>query len=350
MVNRIGMFRTSISGPALAAFSLMLAAPGCHDVTEYSSEGQVGVAVIDRSGMTVEGVIKGFEGGRAICSVGGGSFIVSSNRGRLYWGDADALTIENVYVVGLPFSSGYGSIAPGNSSVYVIGGYGKIIEFNLYSRSVVDEFEAGPMPASLCRACYAPYLYVSDGQEAMIREVWLSDNTVHDEIDIPIPAACLTTFMPLDSVGLPEDSVLIAASRLEPLVYYLRPFTPISPLPETLLAPVSDADALQDSTLFYLAHRDFGEGGRVTRLYLKDTITPGFEQDEVELDGSVNCICVDEVFDLLYAACYESGVTTVYEIDALGMQVLRSVQIDGYPWDMTLQGTLGQRLLVLTTE
>ncbi|MDM7993489.1 MAG: hypothetical protein QUS11_09260 [Candidatus Fermentibacter sp.] len=351
MVNETGWFRSSTFGPALMPLALVLASAGCHDVTEYSSEGQVGVAVVDRSGMTVEGVIKGFEGGRAICSVGGDNFIVSSNRGRLYWGDAEELTIENMYTVGLPFSSGYGSIAPGASSVYVIGGYGKILQFSLYSRTVIDEFEAGPMPAMLCRACFAPYIYVADGQEPVVREVWMSDNTVHAELELPIPTTSLTTCMPLDTLGLPVDSVLIAASRMEPLVYYLRPFSGMSPLPETLLVPVSDADALQDSSLFYLAHRDFGEGGRVTRLSLSGGMAPGFEEQGVELEGSVNCICVDETFGLLYAACYGSGVTRIYEIDALDdMQVLRSVDLDGYAWDMTLQGTFGQRLLVLTTE
>lgn len=350
MVNATCRLRRIVRGTSrMMPIALVLAAAGCHDVTEYSSEGGVGVAVIDRSDMTVEGVIKGFEGGRAICSVGGGSFIVSSNRGRLYWGDADELTIQNMYTVGLPFSGGYGSIAPGTNSVYVIGGYGKILQFSLYSRTVIDEFEAGPMPATLCRACFSPYIYVADGQEPVIREVWISDNTVHDEFELPISATSLTTFMPRDSAGLPYDSVLIAASRLEPLVYYMRPFTPLSPLPETLAVPVSDADALQDSSLFFLAHRDYGEGGLVTRLYLNESMIPGFTRREIELEGSVNCICVDDYSRMLYAACYDSGVTRIYEIDALDdMQVIRYVEIDGYAWDMTLQGTLGQRLLVLT--
>ncbi|NLP04360.1 hypothetical protein GX411_00205, partial [Candidatus Fermentibacteria bacterium] len=63
---------------------LLLLATGCHDVTEYSEQGEYAVYKIDLGTMTVVSSLGGFEGGRALLSIGNTEFLVASNRGVLY--------------------------------------------------------------------------------------------------------------------------------------------------------------------------------------------------------------------------------------------------------------------------
>ncbi len=324
----------------LAAIALL---PGCHEVTEYSSAGEIGVVVVDLEGFTVEGVIEGFDGGRAILSVGEHAFIVSSNRGRLFVGDSEARNIENVYQIGTPFGSGYCSIVPGSSSVYVLGGFGSILEFNLSTHSVVDEFQAGPLPLNLCRAGFAQYVYVADGQDGKVREVWISDNEVHEEFDLSVPIGSIAT-----SEMSGSDPLVLATAACDDSAFILRPGFPDYHSTIVLSSPAVDACALPDSAVFFLAHPDIDGSGGVTKIHVSELYTSA---SVWTLEGEACLTCVDPVFGRLYVACrIPGGTTRIYEMSIPGgMAILRTLEVDGSPRDMIIQGAYAGRLLLLTS-
>lgn len=332
--------RSAARVPLLVVLALL---PGCHEVTEYSSAGEIGVVVVDLEGLTVEGVIEGFDGGRAILSVGEDAFIVSSNRGRLFVGDSEARTIENVFQIGTPFGSGYCSIVPGSSSVYVLGGFGSILEFSLATHTVVDEFQAGPLPMNLCRAGFAQYVYVADGQDGIVREVWISDNEVHEEFDLSVPIGSITT-----SELSGSDPLVLATAVSDDSAFIMRPGHPYYHSTVFLPSPAVDACALPDSAVFFLAHPDIDGNGGVTKVSVSELST---ETSVWPLEGEACLTCVDPMFGRLYVACrIPGGTTRIYEMSIpAGMAILRTLEVDGSPRDMVIQGVDAGRLLLLTT-
>ncbi len=328
--------------------TLLLAAcmmQACHKVTEYSSEGRIGVAVISLPDLTVEGTIQGFEGGRAICSLGESDFVVSSNRGRLYWGNSSELTIEDAYTIGTPFSSGYNSIAPGIASVYVIAGYGQIVEFGLSSRTVVDEFTAGPLPLDLCRVSFAPSIYVSDGQDSKLREVWISDNEVHRELELPGPVAALAS---CDA----SNSLIIGVSALEGLVFMIHAGSYFTFGQMETAYSSSDVAAMPDTLVFCVTHPELTggmyEGSGGVTLVREDTLTT--ESSVLPLEGMAYLASCSPFHEEFYVASYLGGGSTrITAIGAFDWVVHGSVDIDGFPRDMTVHAG-SDRLLVLTSE
>ncbi|MBN1435137.1 hypothetical protein JW921_10280, partial [Candidatus Fermentibacterales bacterium] len=138
-----------ISFLASGIVTALLITAGCHDITEYSSEGVHGVHLIDTSDMSIYAVMDGFDGGRSLCSVNDTRFLVACNTGQLFTVDSEELSVVRAQSVGLPFSSGYNSmIRANNGSIYLIGAYGQIIEYSTASAAVRDEFSAGPYPLS----------------------------------------------------------------------------------------------------------------------------------------------------------------------------------------------------------
>jgi len=328
--------------PALIAAAAVLATavPGCHRLTEYSSTGETGVVVIRLPDLEAEDVIPGFEGGRSICSVGNENFVVASNRGRLFWGNSAERTIEHAYPIWTAFTAGYGSMAPGDGSIYIITGYGQIAQFNLSSRKVVDQFDAGPLPTDLCRAAFGPYLYVSDGQDGLVREVWLLDNEVHDQYGMPHPVLALASGRIIDRAVMCTAESASEAYRI--LVDSL-------PYPETveLSSPPVDIAAFRDTSLCCAVHPVMHGSGGATIIWY-DSL--GQAQTRImSLDGSPCVICTDHVRRLFYVASFlGDGTTRIYKLDPFDMAILGSVDVDGLLRDMALHRN-GEFLLALTS-
>lgn len=322
-----------------AAAVLASAVQGCHKLTEYSSSGETGVVVISLPDFEAEEVIPGFEGGRSICSLGNEDFVVASNRGRLFWGNSIERTIEHAYPIGTAFTSGYGSIAQGVGSIYIIAGYGQIVQFNLSSRQVVDQFDAGPLPTDLCRAAFGQYIYVSDGQDGLVREVWISDNEVHDEYVMPNPARALASGMISDRAVMG-----VAGSALE--AYRIRVGSLPYPEPIDLFWPGVDIAAFRDTSISCVAHPVMHETGGATIIWY-DSL--GHDNTRsMPLGGSACGVCADNDRWLFYvASSLGDGTTRIYEIDPFEMAILDSVDVDGLLRDMTLHRN-GELLLALT--
>ncbi len=337
MVGRNGHTRL----PVLIAAATVLASavPGCHKLTEYSSSGETGVVVIRLTDFEAEEVIPGFEGGRSICSIGNEDFVVASNRGRLFWGNSVERTIEHAYPIGTAFTSGYGSIAPGAGSIYIIAGYGQIVQFNLSSRQVVDQFDAGPLPTDLCRAAFGQYLYVSDGQDGLVREVWLSDNEVHDEYTMPYPVRALAS-------GLISDRAVMGVAGSASEAYRIRVgFLPY-PEPITMFWPGVDIAAFRDTSITCVVHPVMEKTGGATIIWYDSLGVDNTRS--MPLGGSALRVCADQDRGLFYvASSLGDGTTRIYEIDPFEMAILDSIDVDGLLRDMALHRN-GELLLALT--
>jgi len=131
--------------------ALILFATACYSPVEYDVVDESRLVKLRVSDNTIVGTISGISDGRSLCSTGNNEFLVASGTGTLYRFDSPAMELDTSFVIGFGSGSGYGSmITPKPGSVYIVGAAGKIIEVSLQTNSVIDEFEAGPMPNALC--------------------------------------------------------------------------------------------------------------------------------------------------------------------------------------------------------
>lgn len=324
---------------AILLSALLSAGAGCHEVTEYSQQGEYAVYKIDLGTMAVVSSLGGFEGGRALLSLGNSEFLVSSNRGILYRVSSPEMTVLGVFPAGGPYATGYGSMVQASSStVYLVGSYGNVVEFSLATGSVADEFSAGPAPVGVTCSSDGGSIFVTDAQDAGLREFDTSDNSFVRSVELETPASVILRWT--DS----PCQYLLALSSLEPAAYpvwveYLYPSS------IGLAWPASDIAAFRDTTIFCACH-----GGSAPAMATVSAGYPIVERTEtIALSGQPLRVCGEQVGHSFYVASLIDETTTrIYEIDGLDCTITRTLDVPGYPWDITTHAN-GEYLLILTS-
>lgn len=315
---------------------------GCHDVDEFGSEGSFGVTILDASDLGVVGTIPGFPGGRSICSLDQTRFLVACNTGLLYTVSSQDMAVLDVAEIGLPFGAGYcDMILASGGSVYVIGGFGQLIEYNPNIHTVVDEFTAGPSPVSMCRSLTQNRIYIGDAQDMKVRELSTSDNTITRELELSGAPTSLSTYTEAANLILAASSGTQAAYVIQTEGYFGYWEAAMSDLN-------SGIAGLPDTSVYFVTQPNWaGENGTVTLI--RGSIVPD-EMQVLDLSGHPASVCCDPAGHGFYVASYlGDGSTRVYMIDGYTWDVVNTVDIPGYPWDTAVHAN-GAYLLVLTLE
>ena len=326
---------------AVALLSAAVLVCACHDVVEYGSAGSYGVRIIRASDMVQEDCIEGFEGGRAICSLGNNRFLVVSNRGTLYSVDSRERAVEEVYQIGTPFSTGYNDMTQASvGRVYIVGGFGKLIEFNATIGYVADEFGAGPSPRAICSSLTEDRIYVSDSYDQRLREVWTSDNTVYRELQLDATVGSMAPY------GFPEG-YLAAACEDDDLLYNIDLANFIEQGFD-LVDECSGVAVLADTSIFCVTHPDWGhDSGRVT---IGDRYGAVPTAISIAVEGHPTAVCARPYGSKFYvSSVLDDGTSRILAIDGLLWGIVQSSTIDGYAWDITTHAN-GEYLLVLTSS
>jgi len=318
-------------------------AAGCHDVTEFESEGSSGVVLMDADDLSILGTMQGFDGGRSVASIGGDEFFVATNQGQIYRVDASEQAIVSVFTVGQPYSSGYTSMIPvGSGTVHLIGGYDQVVQVSNYG-IVLDEFPAGTSPSGLCRTGDATRLFVCDGSDGMMREILLPGNEVVTYTDIGFPMTALASASDADSsfVAVGADTAAYISSNYGFIARHGL----------TLAGVASDVACLPDTALFCIAIPEFGESSGYIALtsYPTGYMVPSLMH--VPLEGNPLCICTSDLIPLTFyvGARMGDGMSRIYEYTANTHQILGWVDIEGNIVDLTTISS-GQCLAVLLAE
>jgi len=339
MVNRFVL--------AARPHALLLAAilwSGCHQIDEVGAEGSTGVTILDTSDLSIIGTIPGFPGGRSLCVLDLTHFLVASNEGVMYTASLADMAVSDVRQIGSPFGSGYGGMVLATGGhVYLLGGFGRLLEYNPATHAVVDEFTAGPSPVSLCRSLAQNRIYVGDASDLEIREVSTITNEVVREVQLDgMPAALSTSSPSLNNILAATAGADHSICVLDTGSYYFWTFaTPsdnagISGLPDTSICCATQP-------------RLDGDAGMVTLVRGADMAFPD-EIQTMSLTGHPLEVCCNPPEHCFFVASYlEGGSTRIYEIDGFTWEILATADVPGYPWDIAAAGQ-GTRLLVLTLE
>ena len=156
---------------------LLMTILGCHEVMEYQSNDQSRMTFIRSSDWEVERYMEGLPQGRALLSCGSNKLIMLSADGTLYRIDSEEMTVDTSYVIGGSSGTGYNDAAiADDGNLYVLGPGSQIIEVDLSSNSVIDQFIPGSKPGAICAPSTESRLYFIDTIEDYIGEIWTTNN------------------------------------------------------------------------------------------------------------------------------------------------------------------------------
>ncbi len=173
---------------------LLIAVLGCHEVMEYQSNDQSCLTFIRSSDFQVERCMEGLPQGRTLLSCGSLDLILLTADGTLYRIDSEEMTVDTSYTIGGSSGTGYGDAAiVNNGNLYVLGPGSQVIEVDLSTNSVEDQFSPGSRPGAICASSILGRIYFTDTEEDCIGEIWTSNNhtgfttnTMHPLADIMI--------------------------------------------------------------------------------------------------------------------------------------------------------------------
>ncbi|HOI36841.1 MAG TPA: hypothetical protein PLF11_05620 [Bacillota bacterium] len=320
-----------------------LSVAGCHDPVEYDVSAHSGVVKIRVSDNTIVGSLGGIEDGRSLCSLGNTQFLVASGSGLLYRFDSEQMLLDTSYAIGYGSGSGYGDmVMPKPGSVYVIGSAGKILEVSLSSNSVVDRFDAGPLPGALCASSTNRRFYVADGSDRRIREV------------DPVGNVVLRQSQPLDEIPVAIttesflDEYLLACCSDGAGSVGRVTLSTMATGPISLGSPCSAITSFPAESTWAVTHPEwFAENGAVSicRSFL---LVP--DVTAVQVAGHPTDICSVPGTVFFYVLSYlGDGTSRVTAIDYVNATIVGEVDIPGFPWDITSHAN-GEYVLALTSD
>ena len=323
--------------------ALVLLAAACHQPVEYSTTAASGVVKLRVSDNTVAGQASGIDDGRALASLGSETFLVSSGSGELYRFNSPDMSLDTSFAIGPGSGAGYGDIAiPRPGIAYVIGAAGKLLEVNVGSAMVVDEFTVGPFPSDLCASPTSQLFYVVDGSDGRIREVDSADNSVlrsTDPLDEPPVEATVESH---------EDRyILVACADDAGSVYAVDLATFYISDAAELGGLCSGAKAFPAESIWAVTLPNwYGSMGSVS-------VCANFAQPEVTvlpIAGHPVDVCSVPGTTLFYVLSYMGdGISAVTAVDFITGGKTDPIPLDGFPWDITSHAN-GEYVLVLTSE
>lgn len=156
---------------------LLMAALGCHEVMEYQSNDQSCITFIRSADFQVERAMEGLTQGRTLVPDGLNRLILLSADGTLSRINSEEMKIDTSYSIGGSSGTGYSDAAVAdNGNLYVMGPGSQLIEVDLSSNSVEDQFTPGSKPGAICASSTQGRLYFIDTVEDYIGEIWTSSN------------------------------------------------------------------------------------------------------------------------------------------------------------------------------
>lgn len=169
--------------PGFLFFSVFTA---CTEITEF--DGLVcGTLTVYSEDFAVVGQVQGIEQARKLLVYPGYVFVVKGD-GYIDKYSSETLQLLGSYKIGQPSPAGYFqcTFSPRESSMYVVGSVGNIIEVSIPSCLVVDDFSVCASPSEISASSTSPaYLYVCDGASSTIWIVKASSNITMDSFKLP---------------------------------------------------------------------------------------------------------------------------------------------------------------------
>lgn len=150
---------------------------GCHQVTEYQGADSASIIFVRTDDLQVETEIGDLAGGRSLIARGSNEVLMISSDGVLHRISMETFSVDTSYSIGGSSGTGYGDgVIASNGSLYVLGPGSQVIEVDLGSDTVEDNFTPGSKPGAIAANPTEGRLYFVDTEEDYIGEILTSTN------------------------------------------------------------------------------------------------------------------------------------------------------------------------------
>ncbi len=342
MVNMHVRFRILFIATALLIQS------SCTDLTEFDHTLNAGINIMHTPDLSVINTIENISGARSLCVLPD-CFVVVSTEGTVTRFDLESHQQTGSFIIGSPSPSGYFEIeySPSESTVYIIGALGQILELSVPDMEFLHNFSVCETPVDIEIASLKPYFYVAGANTCRIYEVSKANNLPGRHCTLVSSPTCM-------AIGQCQDTILVATMEEVELVStgsdvmrrrvanYFPHILAIETIPN------------EDNETRFCAVTNYGFSAMIFTIL---NYWPGYTGDNplmtgfVQIEGETHYICTDIIGDYAYVyvlsylgdntsrlVCYNSSF---YNIES-------QVDLQGYPLDLEISP--GGTLLVLTTE
>ncbi|MCK5116131.1 MAG: hypothetical protein KAR44_05995 [Candidatus Aegiribacteria sp.] len=327
---------------ACAAAALLII-PGCTDLTEFDHTLQAGINIIQTPDLSIVHTVENISGARSLCALLD-CFIVATTEGTLIRFDLQSYQQTGVFPIGSPSSAGYFEMeySPTESSIYIIGALGQIIEVHVPDMEFMDDFSVCETPVDITMDLDIenPCFYVAAATSPRILEIRKSNNSVSRSCILPISPVCMGIEGDTMLVGTLVNTQIVSiggAAMVRRTASLFPKILAIEAIPnDTTLCAVFDQSTDTISTIF-----------RYFPMYFPP-YTPMWIGTELTT-GEIHYMCAESDGSYVYVLSYLGDNTSRLVSYNCSSYIIESqIDLPGYPLDIDVSpwGTL----LVLTIE
>ncbi len=297
-----------------------------------------GINIVSTPDLVVVNTIENIAGARSLCAFSD-YFIVATTEGTLIRFDLESHQQTGCFNIGRSFSSGYFEIeySPDESSVYIIGALGQIVEIHLPDMEIMDCFSICETPVDIEIASGKPYFYVAGASSCRIYEVRKETNGMSRSCTLLSSPTCM-------AIDHTQDSMLVGTQAEVELVSTgpvmrrrkMDKFPTILAI-ETIPSYVS----VRLCAVFEYSTRKIA----TIKYYFQPPLWTGM----VPVDGDLHYMCADTAGSHAYVLSYlGDNISRLVAYNCSSCSIDDWIDLQGYPLDLEISPE--GMLLALTAE
>ncbi len=327
---------------ACAAAALLII-PGCTDLTEFDHTLQAGVNIFHTPDLSIVHTVENISGARSLCALSD-CFIVATTEGTLIRFDLESYQQTGVFPIGSPSSAGYFEMeySPTESSVYIIGALGQIIEVHAPDMEFMDDFSICETPVDIEFAMDIenPNFYVAGVTSQRLFEVRKQSNALSRSCNLWASPVCMAVHGDTILVGTLANTGIasIGGTTMVPRqMSHFPGILAIEAVPnDTTLCAVFDQSTGTIATIF-----------RYFPMYFPP-FTPMWTGTEL-ITGEIHNMCASSDGNHVYVLSYlGDNASRLVSYNCYSYIIESQIDLPGYPLDIEISP--GGTLLVLTAE
>jgi hypothetical protein len=325
------------------AAAALLILSGCTDLTEFDYSMRAGVNIFYTPDLENVHTIENISGARSICGLPD-CFVVATTDGTLIRYDLVSYEQTGLFTIGSPSSAGYFEIeySPTESSIYIIGAFGQIIELHVPDMDFIDDFSVceTPVDIEISMDIENPNFYVAGATLSRVLEVKKQNNGLSRICNMPVSPVCMGIDSDTILVGTLDKTYIVSLNGAVMLQRQMSLF------PEILAIETIP----NDTNLCAVFDQSTGTIATVLRYF--PMYFPPYEPmwtGSVPITGVIHYMCAESDGSNVYVLSYQGDNTSrLVSYNCNGYFIEKQIDLQGYPLDIAISP--GGTLLVLTAD
>ncbi len=304
----------------------------CTDLTEFDHTIRAGINIFSAPDLTVVHTIENISGARSLCPLPD-CFIVATTEGMLVRFDIESYEQTGSFTIGSPSSAGYFEMeySPTESSVYIIGALGQIVELHVPDMEIIDSFSIceNPVDIEIGTDSELPWFYVAGATSRKIFEVSFENNAISRSSNLPSSPTCM-------AISQCQDTILIGTLAGTEIVSIVT-----GPMwHRTMNIPrIVAIETVPNDTTFCSVFYQGSTDNLVTILgYFPNPVSPApIWTGTVNISGDIHYMCAESDGSHVYVLSYlGDDISRLVAYNCSDYFIENQIDLPGYPLDLEI--------------